>query len=147
MRYMLMGIGNELKGDDGIGNLIARQFSHPDWLSLPCETVPENFTAVVKRERPNLLVIMDAADMGIEPGGFRIIPHGKLDSDIMGTHGLPLKHLFSYLGKHAGRIIFIGIQPGKIQLGEDISPELEKAKDELIDILKGRDWESISILE
>ena len=147
MKNILMGIGNELKGDDGIGNLIARQFSHPDWLSLPCETVPENFTAVVKRERPDVLVIVDAADMGIGPGELRIIPHDRLDSDVMGTHGIPLMHLFSYLDKHAGEIIFIGIQPGELRFGEEISPDLEKTKDELIGILGRQDWRAISILE
>ena len=147
MKCILMGIGNELKGDDGIGNLIARQFSHPDWLSLPCETVPENFTAVVKRERPDILVMVDAADMGIGRGELRIIPHSKLDSDVQGTHGIPLRHLVSYMDKHAGKIIFIGIQPGNIRLGDDISPALENTKKALLDIIKRRDWKSIKRLE
>lgn len=147
MRFILMGIGNELKGDDGVGNRIARLFSHPDWLSLPCETVPENFAGVVERERPELLVMIDAADMGIEPGGIRIIPQNKLGSDVQGTHGQPLRQLVSILGKHAVKIIFIGVQPGNTGLGEDMSPQLQKMMDRLVRILQKHDWESIRILE
>ena len=143
MKYVLMGIGNELKGDDGIGNVIAREFKNRDWLSLPCETVPENFTGVVERERPEILVIVDAADMGLEAGEFRLVPHGKLGSAGFGTHGMPLTHLVSNLEKHAGNVMFIGIQPGNTQLGEGISPVVEDCKKRLMKIFESHDWETI----
>ena len=86
---VLMGIGNELKGDDGIGNVIAREFSAPGWKAIACETVPENFTSVIRRERPELLVIVDATDMGLNPGEIRIIPEGRLNSiNVEGLNGL-----------------------------------------------------------
>ena len=139
MKFILMGIGNELKGDDGIGNRIAREFRNVavrGWLSMPCETVPENFTSVVRKERPDLLVIVDAAEMGLSPGEFRIVPKKKLESGIIGTHGMPLKHLVSYLEEHAGKVIFIGIQPGEMRLGGRISTEVERGGKMLIGILK-----------
>ncbi|MBN2067580.1 MAG: hydrogenase maturation protease, partial [Candidatus Diapherotrites archaeon] len=71
VKSVLMGIGNELKGDDGIGNAVAREFQGKGWKPVECETVPENFIAIVKRERPELLVIVDAASMGLAPGQFR----------------------------------------------------------------------------
>ncbi len=147
MRYVLLGIGNELKGDDGIGNVIARQFKHRGWLSLACETVPENFTAVVKREKPEILVMVDAAELGIRPGEFRLVQKDKLNSAGFGTHGMPLMHLVSYLERYAGKIMFIGIQPGKIQLGEKISPAVGMGKKRLVRILKRQDWEAIEMLE
>ena len=149
MKYVLMGIGNELKGDDGIGNIIAREFQRmvPDgWLSIPCETVPENFTGVVKRESPDTLVIIDAAEMGLSPGEFRIIPKSKLNSGVIGTHGMPLKHLVSYLEEHAGKIIFIGVQPGEMRIGGRISKEVELGKAKLIGIIKRKDFHSIQKL-
>ncbi|MDP2973757.1 MAG: hydrogenase maturation protease [Candidatus Diapherotrites archaeon] len=100
MKFILMGIGNELKGDDGIGNVIAREFKHSEWLSLACETVPENFAAVVKRERPELLVIVDAAEMGLPAGEFRLLPKQKLNSVAFGTHAMPLHFLVSHLEKY-----------------------------------------------
>ena len=76
-----------------------------DWLSLPCETVPENFAGVVEREKPNLLVIVDAADMGLASGEFRLLAKESLNSAVVGTHGLPLKHLVERLEKSAEKII------------------------------------------
>ena len=43
-KNILMGVGNILKGDDGIGSMIAKSFTHQDWLSLDCGVVPENYT-------------------------------------------------------------------------------------------------------
>lgn len=141
-----MGIGNELNGDDGIGNVLAKEFSQRGWHSIACETVPENFTSIVERERPETLVIVDAADMGIAPGELRIIPHGKLGSAGFGTHGIPLSNLVSHLRGFAGEVVFIGIQPHDTELGSGISPQLESSKNRLIGILKDNDWGSIERL-
>ena len=146
MSYILLGIGNELKGDDGIGNILARGFREKGWISIACETVPENFTGVVERERPETLVIVDAADMGIGPGEMRIIPSGKIGSSGFATHGMPLSHLVSRLQGSAGEIIFIGVQPANVELGSGISPPVEMSRKRLISVLKKRDWESIDKL-
>ena len=106
---VLMGIGSELRGDDAIGHVIAGNLRAGGWLSIPCSTVPENFTSVVRRKSPELVVIVDAAEMGIEPGGMRRVPKEKLDSDVSGTHGIPLMHLVTYLEEIAKKVVFIGI--------------------------------------
>jgi hydrogenase 3 maturation protease len=144
--YILMGVGSELNGDDGVGNVVAREFGkmNPEgWKSLECETVPENFIGVVEREMPVTVVVVDAAEMGLPPGEFRRIPTDRLDSDIMGTHGIPLKHLVSRLMEHAREVVFIGIQPGKMRFGDELSPELLRAKDELIGTLYRKEWNDI----
>jgi hydrogenase 3 maturation protease len=143
---VLMGIGNEMKGDDGIGNMIAREFRAPGWKSLPCETVPENFTSVIRRERPPLLVIVDATEMGLKPGEMRIIPEEKLNSDAEGTHGIPLRHLVSYLRKSAGRILFIGIQPETMEIGGAVSEEVLKAGGILAKNLRKADFSGMKTL-
>lgn len=147
MKFILMGVGNELKGDDGIGNAIAREFRHSGWLSLACETVPENFAAVVKKERPELLVIVDAAELGLPAGEFRLLPKDKLNSVSFGTHAMPLHLLVSHLQKYAGKILFIAVQPDKMQLGEKISADVKKSKKKIIGILRKKDWSAIKELE
>ncbi len=148
-KKILMGIGSELQGDDGIGTIIAIEFKELNkqgWLSLPCETVPENFAGVVEREKPNLLVIVDAADMTLATGEFRLLSKENLNSAIVGTHGLPLKHLVERLEKSSEKILFIGIQPGKIKFGESISSEVETAKKKLLEIISKESWEEIKSL-
>ncbi|UCD03015.1 MAG: hydrogenase maturation peptidase HycI [Candidatus Aenigmatarchaeota archaeon] len=143
---ILLGIGNEIKGDDGVGNAIAREFSAPGWKSIPCETVPENFTAVVKREKPELLVMVDATDMGLEPGEMRLISKDRLNTESHGTHSLPLRHFVTHLGNHAKRIIFMGIQPKNLDIAEGLSPEVTKAKERVLGMLKKADFSGVKHL-
>ena len=150
MKIILLGIGNELKKDDGIGNVIAREFKETekaDFISIPAETVPENFTSVIRKEEPDVLVIVDAAQMGLLPGEFRVLSKKRLDSEGFGTHGMPLSHLVSYLEDYASNIYFIGIQPKSVDMGDEISPEVEKGKKALIEIIKKKEWEAIEKME
>jgi hydrogenase 3 maturation protease len=121
---MLLGIGNTLRRDDGIGCVVAREFIHPDWTTVDCGTAPENFTAVVRRERPDILLLVDAADMGLAPGELRRIPPEKIEDVGIGTHQLPLSHLIAYLAPDAGEIVLVGIQPKTVADGEAISGEV-----------------------
>ncbi len=143
-KRILMGIGNELKGDDAVGHLIARGFRAEGWLSIACGTVPEGFTSVIRRERPELVVIVDAADFGGFPGEFRILPKEKLGSDSSGTHGMPLMHLVEYLEELSGRVVFIGIQPRSMQLGDRMSPAVAAAMKSVTELLLSGELERFS---
>ncbi len=129
---MLLGIGNTLRSDDGIGCLVARRFTHPGWQTFDCGTAPENFTAVVRREHPEMLVLIDAADMGLAPGELRRIPPEKIQDVGIGTHQLPLSHLIAYLAPDAGAIVFVGIQPQSVADGEAISGEVIEGAERLM---------------
>ncbi len=150
MKIVLLGIGNELKKDDGIGNIIAREFKEAeraDFLSIPAETVPENFTSVIRKVEPDILVIVDAAQMGLLPGEFRVLSKKRLGSEGFGTHGMPLSHLVTYLEDYARKIYFIGIQPNSVDMGDEISPEVERGKNDLIEIIKKKEWKAIEKME
>jgi len=146
MKKMLLGIGNELKGDDGIGNIIARQFRHDGWKSVPCETVPENFTAVVGRESPDILVIVDAADMELPPGEIRIIPKEKLGAESTSTHRMPLRHLVEHLSEYTKQVVFIGIQPKSQNIGDEVSEEVFRAKKKVMKALEKNDFSFVERL-
>ena len=143
MKKILMGIGSELQGDDGIGTIIAKELKNKEWLSLVCDTVPENFAGVVEREKPELLVLVDAAEMNLPAGSLRRLPTEKLNSLVIGTHGIPLKHLVSRLEKASEKTIFIGVQPGKIRFGDSLSEELKQAKQKLLSLLERNAWQEI----
>lgn len=51
---ILLGIGNPLSGDDGVGIYVAEQFKKEGWISISCGTAPENFTGV-HTENPAIL--------------------------------------------------------------------------------------------
>jgi len=143
---MLMGVGNTLRQDDGIGIYVAHRMADSDWTTLDCSTAPENFTSVVRRAHPEVLVLVDAAEMELSAGEFRIVHRDMIQDVSIGTHHLPLTHLIDYLQDTAGTIIFIGIQPAIIADGEGLSDEVVERADELIRLLKKGDFQALSAL-
>ncbi len=143
---ILLGIGNVLGCDDGVGNYVAGTFRADGWKTLDCGTAPENFTAVVRREHPELLVLIDAAEMGIPPGEFRIIPVERIRDVSIGTHQLPLTHLIHYLEDDVGEILFIGIQPLIVGDGTGISAEVLDGAELLMESLKNGTFREIPAL-
>jgi hydrogenase 3 maturation protease len=135
MVRILFGIGNSLLGDDGVGNYIADHFKAPGWVAIDCGTIPENFTGIVRREHPEILILIDAADMALSPGEFRVVEPENIAAVTFGTHSLPLNLLMEYLAESAGEVTFIGIQPGITLIGEGLTDPVRIGADRLITIL------------
>jgi hydrogenase 3 maturation protease len=143
---ILLGIGNPLNGDDGVGIYVAERFRKDDWIPLACGTAPENFTGIIRKTRPSCLVLVDAAVMGISPGEYRIIPRDKIEDVSIGTHQLPLSFLIDFLSDTVERIILIGIQPERAGTGEEISLPVRKGADRLLYVLSSGGLDHIPIL-
>ena len=143
---ILMGVGNTLKGDDGIGCYIAKNFKEKNWFSLHCGTAPENFTSIIRKNKPEILIIVDAADMGINEGGFRVVPEEKIENIGISTHNMSLSLLINYLKDSAEKIIFIGVQPKTITDLEEISDKLKKTAGQIMGILREKRFEEIETL-
>jgi len=133
---ILLGVGNTLLSDDGAGIYMAESFKKEGWLSYNCGTAPENFTSIIRREQPELLLIVDAARMGLSPGEIRQIPEEKITDVSFGTHQLPLSQLTAYLREYAGKIIIIGIEPKSTDFGEELSPEIFEACKKLLKFIE-----------
>jgi len=131
-----MGIGNELRGDDAVGIYVAKNFKKEGWKTIIAGQVPEDFTSEIKRIRPEILVLVDAALMGLEPGEIRIVPVDKIPNVAFSTHGMPLSFFISYVRDFVGEVILIGIQPKQMEFGMDISTEVKKGAQWLLDILR-----------
>ena len=143
MVRLLLGIGNSLSGDDGAGNFVATLIRKPGWIALDCGTVPENFTGKVREISPGLLVLVDAAEMNIRPGEFRVVAPEYIDDVAFGTHALPLRLFIDYVRPYAGRILFIGIQPEQIALGAGLSPAVKRAAGRLARLIETEEFEMI----
>ncbi len=148
---VLLGVGNTLLSDDGVGCFIADTFSSANlssdgWKAFHGETAPENFTAPIRRLDPKLLVIVDAAEMSLPVGSIRILPPDQIDDTSIGTHMLPLSHLIHYLSSDIQTILFIGIQPATIEPGVGLSPSVRDAAATLIEVLKKGEYASLERL-
>ncbi len=146
MGNILMGIGNPLRRDDGAGNYVARNFRGRGWRSLDCGTVPENFTGIVRKERPHLLVLVDAADMGIPAGESRVVPKEKISAVSFGTHQVSLDVLVDFLSGTAGRVVIVGVQPLVVETGEGLSPVVREGADRLIGTLERDGPDGVPVL-
>jgi hydrogenase 3 maturation protease len=136
-RVAVLGIGSSLRGDDALGEALIgelKQNLKKKKLRIAlklfsCGVVPENFTGEIKRFKPDLILIVDALDMGKETGQISIIDPEETSSNVsFSTHGLPLNLLIDYLTRSLDcRIICIGIQPKSVGLGVSISSRVDKA--------------------
>jgi len=148
MKRMLLGVGNRLSRDDGVGPAIACELVGSDWIAVDCGTAIENVAGWVLRERPDLLAIVDAAVMGLPPGSVRRLPLGCHNHMLASTHGLPLSFVLDRIEPTAGRIVLIGVEPEDLSWGEGLSESVAAAASSLIAELRGAtDLETIPLHE
>ncbi|MGB9826090.1 MAG: hydrogenase maturation peptidase HycI [Desulfofundulus sp.] len=118
-------------GDDAAGPLLARLFeSSPiaGWEVLNAGPAPENYIHKVRECGADMVVIVDAADMGLSPGSVRILSEEDIaESDLMTTHNLPLSFLIKAMRESVSDILFIGIQPRHIGFYRAVSREVKDA--------------------
>ncbi|MCR4404325.1 MAG: hydrogenase 3 maturation endopeptidase HyCI [Candidatus Acetothermia bacterium] len=140
---LLLGVGNDLLGDDGLGPYVANHFAAPGWKAIDCGTAPENFTSLVKRHSPELLVIVDAAELGLPPGEFRRLRPERAETMLISTHTLPISTLISYLEDYCPEIVLIGVQPRQLELGAGLSEQVSRGVGRLLALLRDEAWEQI----
>lgn len=143
---ILLGIGNELNGDDALGCVIADNFIARDWLSVNAGTAPGNFAGRIKKEKPTSLIIVDAAEMDLEPGAIRRIKPEQANSTFFTTHSMPVSKLVSEVKPAVKEIVLIGIQPKHTGQLKKLSPEAKKAAEKTIQLIKQENWHKIKEL-
>lgn len=143
-KLVILGIGNELRGDDVVGSLVARSltklFSGRDEITVfDGGTVPENYTSPIKKENPSHIILIDAADMGMEPGSIKIIRKEDIAHYNLSTHAMPLSFLITYLQNQTGAgIILMGIQPKNMEIGNEVSEEISQSRKYVLNLF--RNW-------
>ena len=147
MDYLIMCIGNRYGGDDAIGPYVTDRLKEKtnDFVVLDCGTVPENYTSVVKIHKPINLIIIDAVEMGENPGEVRIVPKEKIGTMHISTHGIPISILMTYLEEYVEKIYFIGIQP-KTMSGS-LTDFVKTSGEKLVKLLINKNIESIEKLQ
>lgn len=89
---------------------------------------PENCTGLLRRFAPDLVLLVDAAQMGVTPGEIHWLTWEEVSEPDMSTHKLSLRLLAGYLAAELGcEIALIGIQPAQDSLGASLSPAVRQA--------------------
>ncbi len=114
-RIAVVGVGDELNVHDRLGMLAAKEVEglHLDNLRVFfAGTVPESVTGPIRRFRPDAVVLLDAADMGVRPGSVAIVRPEEVQANLLSTHALPLSVVMEFLAKDTGaKVLLVGIQP------------------------------------
>ncbi len=132
---LLMGIGNILNGDDGVGCYIAEKMREIGWAAIDCSTAPENFSGQVSRYSPSRVLVVDAALMDLPAGSIRRIDSTKIKEVGFSTHTMSLSHFMDYIAEECSDATLIGIEPHSMALGTPLSSEVLSSAERLIEIL------------
>jgi hydrogenase 3 maturation protease len=137
---VVLGVGSELRSDDAAGLHVSnalKKAALPGVHAIDAGPAPENCTAEIRRLRPFHLIIVDCALMGEEPGTLKVFKPSEIAGVSFGTHGLPLSVLADYLQTETGcTAAVLGIQPVTTEFGEVLSPRIEAAVQEAVDLLR-----------
>ena len=150
-----MGIGNELKYDDGVGPYIISRLNKLDFnddvLLINAQTVPENFTGKIRKENPSHIILIDACLMGLDYGDYKIVDKDDFVNIGISTHSMSLSYFVKFLNQD--NILFIGIEPQLLELIDqnsigslnvnlmdfngELTDNVEKSANEIIELFGG----------
>ena len=142
LRLAVLGVGHELYGDDAVGVWLAGRLSKlasstVNLISLQGGPAPENFTGTLRRFAPDLVLLVDAALMNLEPGQVGWLDWRDTTGFSASTHTLPLNILADYLTTGLGcEVALLGIQPAQTAVGAPLSPEVRKAAEHVAKRIK-----------
>jgi hydrogenase 3 maturation protease len=136
-------VGNVLLGDDAVGCRVVELLRERGVRgAVDCGTTPENHAAALRKDPSRVLLIVDAADMGLPPGECRKLSLGELDSVMESSHGVPLPLLLADF-MDSIEIAALGIQPSTLQLGAPLSDAVEKAALHVANLIAQGKWRDV----
>lgn len=142
---LFVGIGNILRGDDGVGVEVAARLAG---LSPPADvevyeagTVGAELAVVL--ENRELVVVVDAIDAGQPPGAvFRLAPEALQPAARSGLsmHDLHLLHALEetrLLGTAPREVVILAVQVADVSLGIGLSPPVDAAVERVVALAAG----------
>jgi hydrogenase maturation protease len=157
MRVLVMGVGNTLLQDDGVGVHVTESLRAVPSGEPPCFD-PEldlidggtiGLSLLPDIEDAAAVIVVDASEIGEAPGTLRIFRDREIDQQLSGkrrtVHEVALADLFAAAairGRSPGRRALVAIQPASTELGLDLTPDVQaaipKAREAIIGL--ARQW-------
>ena len=142
-RIAIVGIGNEFNADDAAGVMVARKLNARERSSdanhvlvIEAGQAPENITADLRRFRPQVVLLIDAAQVDAAPGEIVWIPWESTSGLSASSHSLPLSMLARYLTIEFGCTVhLLGIQAANNEPYGLMSSEVQTAVNDIFQTL------------
>jgi hydrogenase 3 maturation protease len=133
-KVVILGIGNTLRSDDGAGSILASRIKGKvPYTVYDAGANPENYLGKIIKDKPDSVVIIDAADFGAKPGEFNVIDaHDLATVNLFSTHNTSIILTINYLQNNfKPDIINLIIQPKTIIFGDNLSSEIAETLNKL----------------
>jgi hydrogenase maturation protease len=134
-KVLVMGIGNTLLQDDGVGVHVTESFKSsrkPDPNLDVVDGGTVGLSLLPQIEDADKVIIIDASEIGERPGSMRIFRNQEIDQQLSGkrrsVHEVALYDLFSAAairGRSPEERVLIAIQPASTDWGLDPTPEVK----------------------
>jgi hydrogenase maturation protease HycI len=132
-RVAVVGIGHELCGDDAAGVAVARGLQRrcgeqDRILVIDAGPSPEKSRGLLRRFRPDLVLLVDAAHVDPAPGTVCWLDWRDTLGFGASTHTSPLHLYATYLTAELGcEVAMLGIQPAVLTVDSPLSPVVNRA--------------------
>jgi len=140
VKTLVLGVGNLLMGDDGVGVHAAMALCREG--GLLGADILEVGTAVLDAlpalETADRIIVMDAVCAGEAPGTVYRIPLSQCaeNSCIASVHGLSLVRILTLHGKQVPDGVVLGVEPDHIGWSMSLSSCVEKAFPKLLEAVR-----------
>ena len=129
-RKLFVGIGNLLKMDDGAGVYISSRIkTNYSITALTAEVSIENYIGKINSMNPDILILIDCVEMKADRGTFKLLSLNQIQDMTFNTHSISLKRLSDFF---AMPVYILGIQPEKIDFGENLSYLVKNVADQIL---------------
>ena len=128
-RVLIVGIGNQLRADDGFGpSLIKRLQGKIKADCLDAGLSPENYIGKIIKFIPDVILFIDAVSIQQPPSTIRLIKAEQIPEYGFSTHNMSPRLMIDNIKSQIKTEIFmLGIEPENLEFGESISKNvLEK---------------------
>lgn len=146
---VLMGVGNELRGDDAFGVLLGERIEERIGPKVfVTHDLPEDYAVKAADLRPDVVIVLDAIDFRGEPGELHLVAAKDVPPTPGVTHRPSLEMMARFLELDAGADTWVlGVQPDMEALGigdqmsAAVAEALERVEQMLLELLPGPETE------
>ena len=137
-KIVIVGIGNILRADDGFGPaLIENIKGKVRAVCLDAGTAPENYAGKIAKENPDVILIVDAVHLNLEAGAYCLLKKSEIVKCGFTTHDTSPHMFIEFLENQTKADIFLlGVQPQRVDFGQDITPKVKQTLLEITNLLK-----------
>lgn len=143
-RVLILGLGNPLLGDEGIGVRVVEELKGlelPDGVAV-IEGGTAGLGLIALMEGYQRVIIVDAADMGYPPGSVRRFTPAEVEFEKveapLSLHQVGLAEVLALaeaLQVAPAGLVIVGIQPGRLEIADRLSAEVEGAIPRAVELI------------